>query len=103
MRNKLHKTLGKKVPLGMITDSACPFNVGSRSSRTSKRKLMVNIVATRDVYVKKEIDDVDWISDKGSITDDFTKVIINESLQSFLDTGKLQKSLSTDYTHFQCK
>lgn len=79
-----------KIPLIMLTDSACLFNLISRASKTSKRRLMIYLESIREAYNNKEIDGIKWILTTGNIADAFTKVSTNEGLEALLDTGILQ-------------
>lgn len=48
----------QKIPLIMLTDFACLFNVIIWSFKTSKCRSMMDLAATRDAYDKREIDDI---------------------------------------------
>lgn len=48
----------EKIPLAMLTDSACLFNVPIRSSQTLECRLMLDLEASREGYDDGDINDV---------------------------------------------
>lgn len=58
IRDKFKQNIGKRISLAMLTDSACLFNVIAKSSRTTERRLMIDLASTKEAYNNMDIDDI---------------------------------------------
>lgn len=58
----------------MLTDIKRLFLVIVKVSSTTERRLMIDIKAMREVYVRGEINDIGWISSEYHIADSITKL-----------------------------
>jgi Reverse transcriptase (RNA-dependent DNA polymerase) len=74
IKHDLELLLNQRVPLTILTDSKSLFDVITKSSSTSERRLMIDITAVREAYFKQEISDVGFVRTKNNPADAFTKV-----------------------------
>ena len=79
--------LCQKIPLTILTDSKSLFDVITKSSTTSERRLMIDITAVRNAYNDQELSDVGFIRTKYNPADAFTKLGSCEALNTIIQTG----------------
>lgn len=89
LRHDIENILGRKLSITMLTDSESLFKVIIKASTTTERRLMIDIRATREAYVREEINDVGWISSEDNIADAMTKLSPCKSLDNLMQTGQL--------------
>lgn len=89
LRHDLQRITGRKIPITMLTDSQSLFNVIVKASSTTERRLMIDIRATREAYMRGEISDVGWILSTDNIADAFTKLTPCKALDDLMSTGRL--------------
>ena len=75
----------QNVPITMLSDSKSLFDVITKSTCTSEKRLMIDISAVREAYGKQEISDVGFVTTKNNPADAFTKITYCEALQSIID------------------
>lgn len=73
LKDELYRVFRKTVTIAMLTDSGCLFDVVVKSTRTSEKRLMIDIATARDAYEKFEIDDIGWISGATNMADALAK------------------------------
>ncbi|KAM4068034.1 cwf18 domain containing protein [Hirsutella rhossiliensis] len=69
------------IPLIVCTDSQARYDEGKR--------LMIDIMALRQSYEKREITDIRWINGADNPADAMTKASPNRALERFIDTNSL--------------
>lgn len=94
IRDELEKVLGHCISVSILTDFASLLNVIIRSSRTSEKRLTIDLVATKEFYDNREIDDIGWIPSSINIADAFTKMEYNKCLDELMDTGIFSQEVS---------
>lgn len=77
----------------MLTDSAFHSNMIANSSKTTERRLIIYIAATLEAYNNVEIYDIGWLKKTDNIADAFTKIVVNEELNTLLDDGQLKTTV----------
>ena len=78
----LHQELGVKPPTHRMTDSESLFDVISKGSRASKRKLKVDIAASREAYEHKKKNNIGFIREKNNIADGLKRLNESDAIQS---------------------
>lgn len=71
----------RKVPLHLFTESKSLFDVISKGSRTSEKRLMLDIAAAREGFRDKLIFDIGFVRSNINLADRLTKLMKQESLQ----------------------
>lgn len=66
LRHNLQVLLGKSIPLCNYTDSASLFDVITKSSIMTEKRLMIDISTTSQSYRRNEITEVGWLKRKGT-------------------------------------
>lgn len=88
MKHDLENVLGRQVPvLAMLTDSKGLFDVITKNSITSERRLMIDLLAARQAYSRLEISDIGLVRTQYNPADAFTKVGRCSALERMLDLG----------------
>lgn len=81
--------LNQRVPLQVFTDSKTLFDVIVRVSTTSKRRLMIDIHATREAYDRQEITDIGLVRSQYNLADCMTKIMLPKQMIQVMRTSKL--------------
>jgi Reverse transcriptase (RNA-dependent DNA polymerase) len=87
LKHDLQVMLRQAVPLTILTDSKSLFDVITKSSTISERRLMIDITAVRNAYNAQELSDVGFVRTKYNPADAFTKLGFCESLDTIIKTG----------------
>lgn len=87
LRHDLQVIYKKAIPLQMFTDSLQMFDVITKASSTTERRLMIDIAATRESYNRQEISNVGLVSGEDNMADALTKTNPNHALRDVMDTG----------------
>jgi hypothetical protein len=56
---------------------------------TKKKHLIINIIAIRQTYEKRELFEICYINKRDNPTDTITKLLSNKILEKFVNTNKL--------------
>jgi hypothetical protein len=56
---------------------------------TKEKHLIINIIAIRQTYKKKELFKIRYINKQDNPTNTITKLLSNKALEKFVDTNKL--------------
>jgi len=78
------------VPLHLFTDSKSLFDVISKGSKTSEKRLMLDIACTREGFARGDISNIGFIRTRDNLADGLTKPMNQSALQSVLMSGKLR-------------
>ncbi len=73
--SELQGLLSRKIPLHLLIDSECLFDVISKGSRTSEKRIMSDIAATRERYRRHDITNIGFVQSSRNIADGLTKVM----------------------------
>lgn len=65
IKHDLEEMFGKLIPLKMRTDSKQMFEVVTKSSSTSERRLMIDIEVAREAYNANEISNLGFVLSNG--------------------------------------
>ncbi len=78
---------GRKIPVQLLTDSKSLFNVISKGSRTSEKRMMLDIAAAGEGFRDRIISDIGFVR---SLADGLTKSMSQSASQSVVATGSLR-------------
>jgi hypothetical protein len=85
------KQLGfEKLPIIICTDSYSLYECMVKLGSTKEKRLMIDLMAMRQSYERRELSEIRWINGKDNPADAMTKSIPNKALQSLIDTNELQ-------------
>ena len=71
----------------VCTDSYSLYECLVKLGTTKEKRLMIDIMALRESYERKELHEVRWINGADNLADAFTKGSPNAALRSFIDTN----------------
>lgn len=83
----LREMTGLPLPLTMCTDSRSLFDLITKDSTSTERRLMIDISAVRSAYEKAEINTIELVESKENPADAFTKQGKCASLDNIVTTG----------------
>ena len=78
------------IPIIVCTDSYSLYECLVKLGTTKEKRLMIDIMALRQSYERREITEIRWIDGKNNPADAMTKSAPNGALGSFLTTNCLQ-------------
>jgi hypothetical protein len=79
-----------QTPIVVCTDSYSLYECLVKLGTTKEKRLMIDIMALRQSYERREIAEVRWIDGKDNPADAMTKPTANKALERFLDNNHLQ-------------
>ncbi|KAI1000668.1 hypothetical protein K3495_g7530 [Podosphaera aphanis] len=77
------------VPLIVCTDSYSLYECLVKLGTTKEKRLMIDIMALRQSYERREITEIRWIHGDDNPADAMTKASPNKALERFIDSNKL--------------
>ena len=83
----LHPTAA--VPVHLFTDSKSLFDIISKGTRTSEKRLMLDIACAREGYRRKDIHNIGFVRSGDNVADGLTKSMQQATLRAVLKSGKL--------------
>ena len=86
MLNELHLP---PTPIVVCTDSYSLYECLVKLGTTKEKRLMIDIMALRQSYERRELTEIRWINGQDNPADAMTKGTPNKSLTMFLDTNQL--------------
>ncbi len=89
MSAELKKMIWKHVPLRILTDIKCLFDVISKSSRTSENRIMIVIATEHEGYNNYSISDIGFVRTTKNLADSLTKTMNQAALQDLLKSSRL--------------
>ena len=87
---ELGNILSKKIPVQLLTDSKALFDVVSKGSRTSEKRMMLDIAAAREGFKSKTISDTGFVRSSHNVADGPTKSMSQTMIREVIATGYLQ-------------
>ena len=88
LRALLEQLLSRAVPLQMLTDSKSLFDVIACGSRTSEKRIMLDIVAAREGYASGEISNIGFVRSDKNLADGLTKPKMQAAIFECMSTAK---------------
>lgn len=81
--------LNQVIPLSMRTNSLSLFDVLTKATVTTEKRLMIDLQTVKDSYRNNEINNVAFILSENNLSDKFTKVNANICLMTTLRFGTI--------------
>ncbi|EED18954.1 hypothetical protein TSTA_126620 [Talaromyces stipitatus ATCC 10500] len=78
------------VPIVVCTDSYSLYECLVKLGTTKEKRLMIDIMALRQSYERRELTEVRWINGKDNLADSMTKSTPNKALEQFLNENRLK-------------
>jgi hypothetical protein len=78
------------IPMIVCTDSYSLYECIVKLGSTKEKRLMIDIMALRQMYERREMFDIRWINGHDNPADAMTKSTPNKALETLLDTNTLQ-------------
>ena len=87
LRSQLEEITKRAVPMLLLTNSKPLFEIISKGSRTSEKRIMLDILAARESHKLKEISNIGFVRSSSNLADVLTKGNMQEALFELLATG----------------
>ncbi|KAI0995534.1 hypothetical protein K3495_g12645, partial [Podosphaera aphanis] len=79
----------KSIPIIVCTDSYSLYDCLVKLGTTKEKRLMIDIMALRQSYERRELAEVRWVNAEDNLADSMTKSNPNKALQNFVDTNRI--------------
>lgn len=89
LAKELRSIYDRTIPLRLLTDSKALFGIISKVSRTSEKRMMLDIAAAREVFRDRIISDTFFVRSSNNLANGLTKSMQQAALQLALRTGKI--------------
>jgi len=89
LAEELRTIYNRTIPLHLLTDSKALFDIISKGSRTSEKRMMLDIAAAREGFRDRIISDIGFVRSSDNLADGLTKPMQQAALQRVLQSGKL--------------
>ncbi|KAL4403389.1 hypothetical protein CABS03_15260 [Colletotrichum abscissum] len=83
------------IPTVVCTDSYSLYECLVKLGTTKEKRLMIDIMALRQSYERREILEIRWINGDDNLADAFTKAAPNKGLEQFVGSEKVNASRAT--------
>lgn len=87
LRFGLEQLYGCHIPLTLFTDSKQLFDVVTRASHPTEKRLLIDVAAVREAYNRQDLSNVALVASKHNMADGLTKPKPCDALERFLTTG----------------
>jgi hypothetical protein len=89
--NMITEQLGMgRIPVVICTDSFSLYECMVKLGTTKEKRLMIDIMAIRESYERRELSEIRWIVGKGNPADAMTKSTANSALQELVSSNRLK-------------
>jgi hypothetical protein len=78
-----------QTPIVVCTDSYSLYECLVKLGTTQEKRLMIDIIALRQLYERREITEIRWINEKDNLADAITKFTPNKALEKLINTNQL--------------
>ncbi|KAI1101557.1 hypothetical protein F4804DRAFT_315437 [Jackrogersella minutella] len=82
-----------RIPLVLCTDSYSLYQCLVQMGSTNEKRLMIDLMALRQSYENKEIDDIRWIQGNCNPADAMTKATPNEAMRTLIESNEITVKL----------
>ena len=93
LKTDIEKILHRHVPITMLTDSKCLFDIITKSSTTNGKRLMIDLDVINEAYRLHEISTIGHIGSKQNPADCLTKIQKNETMIKVINDGKFNVNI----------
>ena len=84
LKYDLERVYNQPLPVVMLTDSKQTFDVMTRATHTTEKRLMIDIAAAREAYNRHEISNVGLVKSEHNIAEGLTKPSLCPALDAML-------------------
>ena len=88
LRSQVEQSLKCAVPMHLLTDSKSLFDIISKGSRSSEKRIMLDIRAAREAYQAREISNIGFVRSSDNLGDCLTKKNMQKALLQLLKNAK---------------
>ena len=88
LRSQAEQALKRSIPMHLLTDSKSLFDMISKGSRSSEKRIMLDIHAARQAYQAKEISNIGFVRSSDNLADGLTKQKMQAELFKLLQHAK---------------
>ena len=99
VKHDLERMIGGEVPIVMFTDSKCLFDTITKLSKMTEKRLLIDIAALRESYVKGELFNVGHISSEYNLADPLTKKTKSDLLTEVMTCGTVSHPVNQWIIH----
>lgn len=85
LREELSSLLNRHVHLDLFTDSKSLFDIISRGSKTSEKRLMLDVAAAREGFKNQDISNIGLVRSESNVADGLTKQMAQATLRTILE------------------
>ena len=78
------------IPIVVCTDSYSLYECLVKLGSTKEKRLMIDIMALRQMYKRRELFEIRWINGQDNPADAMTKSNSNSALEIFINTNRLR-------------
>ncbi|OAA77119.1 hypothetical protein LEL_03942 [Akanthomyces lecanii RCEF 1005] len=78
-----------EIPMILLTDSYSVYECLVKLGSTQEKRLMIDIMALRQLYERREAHEVRWINGEDNPADAMTKASPNRSLKKLIDDNEI--------------
>lgn len=96
IRKQVEPMFGQSIPLFMLTDTKCLFDVLTSNKNTTEVCLVLVVFASRQSSTRREIDNIGLIRSEDNLADDLSKAEGNSALLSAMRSSQLNHNV-VDY------
>jgi hypothetical protein len=89
----LEQIIRGSVPITMLTDSKSLFDIITKSSTTSEKRLQIDVAAARNAYHEGELSEIGLIASEQNLADPLTKPKSTAPLADVLKRGRLNTTV----------
>lgn len=89
----LELILGIEIKLTLCTNSKSLYNCLTKLGTTQEKRLMIDVMALRQAYERKEIAQVKWVDGNSNPADSMTKSKPSNALKRLIDENKVKMNV----------
>jgi len=78
------------IPIIVCTDSYSLYECLVKLSTTKEKRLIIDIIALRQSYKRRELYEIRWINSLDNPADAMTKALPNKALETFVSTNQVR-------------
>ncbi|KAI0435731.1 hypothetical protein F4803DRAFT_567423 [Xylaria telfairii] len=79
----------QRIPLILCTDSFSLYQCLVQMGSTQEKRLMIDLMALRQSYENREVDDIRWIHGTCNPADAMTKASPNEAIRTLIEDNEI--------------
>eukprot|EP00170_Pyropia_yezoensis_P006154 contig_25038_g6173 len=87
VRNDLEGLYRRHIPLSLFTDSKQVFDVITRATHPTEKRLLIDVAGLRESYKRREVSNLGLVTTENNMADAMTKLKCGSALDCLLKTG----------------